>query len=495
MLIKDFLKERNLDSTYSDDILEFEILLLARVGSHLYGTNSEGSDEDFKGIYIIPEKYLFGLGSTYYPQLAFGELDSKGNPKGDNVFFEIGRYIELLLSSNPGVLELLFLDDENLIYRHPILHELICERTKFLTKQCKYSVGGYASAQIQKSQGQNKFQNWNKAKTKRKTPLDFISVIQEKETIPIIDWLKQNDLDQAKCGLVPIPHTYDKLIEFIKHHADINDWQLLSFHLSKQLQILSKYGVLDVNGFSDSLLVKINNLNAKLDVMKHNSNIQYQDVLDLSNAYKHLLEPLYKSSKLQPKDAYKYIMVFGLFYEDKPEIKYNGIIKMNQEDEIVSNEIRLSSIPKNERIKAFILYDLNSYSTHCKEYQNYQTWLKERNLNRWVDVESHKQQIDGKNLMHCVRLLSMSREIAEGKGMILKRPDADKLIDIRKGKVDLQTIIDQAKNEIKIIDEIYDNCDLPESIDKTHLNELLTNLRLRWYNNSFWRPACDIRNS
>jgi hypothetical protein len=41
--------------------------------------------------------------------------------------------------------------------------------------------------------------------------------------------------------------------------------------------------------------------------------------------------------------------------------------------------------------------------------------VTERNLQRWVDVKSHDQKIDGKNMMHCYRLVQMAREIAEGK--------------------------------------------------------------------------------
>jgi hypothetical protein len=40
----------------------------------------------------------------------------------------------------------------------------------------------------------------------------------------------------------------------------------------------------------------------------------------------------------------------------------------------------------------------------------YQEWLQKRNLQRWVDVKSHDQKIDGKNMMHCYRLVQMARD-------------------------------------------------------------------------------------
>jgi len=46
MKIRDFLEKYNLNSTYPESYLDFEILLLCRAGSHAYGTNIETSDED-----------------------------------------------------------------------------------------------------------------------------------------------------------------------------------------------------------------------------------------------------------------------------------------------------------------------------------------------------------------------------------------------------------------------------------------------------------------
>jgi hypothetical protein len=44
----------------------------------------------------------------------------------------------------------------------------------------------------------------------------------------------------------------------------------------------------------------------------------------------------------------------------------------------------------------------------------------------------------------------MSREIAEGKGIIVRRPNAKELISIRRGEVDLQTLIDKVEEETEV---------------------------------------------
>ena len=139
-----------------------------------------------------------------------------------------------------------------------------------------------------------------------------------------------------------------------------------------------------------------------------------------------------------------------------------------------SNQVRLSSIPVDVPKNYFIghiSYNKDGYSQHCKDYLSYQEWLEKRNEARWVDVQSHGQKIDGKNMMHCMRLIQMSREIAEGKGIIVKRPNTSELISIRKGQVDLQTLIDNVENEILEIDNLFDN---NSAHNQMHL-ELLSN--------------------
>jgi hypothetical protein len=78
--------------------------------------------------------------------------------------------------------------------------------------------------------------------------------------------------------------------------------------------------------------------------------------------------------------------------------------------------------------------------------------------------------------------MSMAREIAEGKGINVRRDDAEYLISIRRGEIDLQTLIDEVEKEIVEIDELFTNSNLPESVDKNFINELLIKIRKNIYN-------------
>ena len=149
----------------SDGYYRGEILYEYIRGSHLYNTCVETSDVDQGGIYIMPDDYLLGLGLDYQP-----EIKDESN---DKCIWEIGRFLELVLSSNPTVLEALFVPEDKVIYEHPVIKELRSLRNEFVTKKCFKPFGGYATSQIQKAQGQNKKIHWDVTQMVRKTPMDF----------------------------------------------------------------------------------------------------------------------------------------------------------------------------------------------------------------------------------------------------------------------------------------------------------------------------------
>ena len=162
---------------------------------------------------------------------------------------------------------------------------------------------------------------------------------------------------------------------------------------------------------------------------------------------------------------------------------YKGLVKTDEGQNVAeSNALRLSSIPKGEEPICNIYYNKDGYSQHCREYKEYQEWLENKNEARWVDVKSHGQKIDGKNMMHSKRLMSMAREIAEGKGINVRRPDAEYLISIRRGAVDLETLISEVESEIEEIDRLFAESDLPDKVDEKFVDNLLIKIRKIIYN-------------
>ena len=374
-------------------------LYLVIRGSHAYGTNIETSDTDYSGIFIQSEDDI--LGNKYVEQI--------NDDKNDTVIYEIRRFLELLGSNNPTVLELLNTPEDCILYKDPIFDLVLNDREKFITKICAKSLGGYAKQQISKAKGQNKKQNWEKDKVTRKEVLDFVYVIEGEKSIPWKVW--NNDRYEEKfIGIVNVPNARDIYAVYFDQDA---------FCM-----------------FSESIS---------------------------ESTRKTLIEVRKESGKS---------MGFG----------YKGLVKTNEGiNSTESNALRLSSIPKDEEPICVVTYNKDGYTQHCNDYKSYQTWLEQRNEARWVDVQSHGQKIDGKNMMHCMRLIQMSREIAEGKGIIVRRPNSKELISIRKGEVDLQTLIDKVEKEIVEIDKLFEESNLPDMVDNKLIHNLIVKIRKEIY--------------
>ena len=116
-------------------------IYINRAGSRSYGTNIEGSDEDFRGITIPPIEYFIGFNKK------FEQAELKA-PAPDCVIFDIRKFFNLAALANPNCLEMLFVDPEDMLYVSPIGQELIDNRQLFLSKKIKYSFLGYSIAQL-----------------------------------------------------------------------------------------------------------------------------------------------------------------------------------------------------------------------------------------------------------------------------------------------------------------------------------------------------------
>jgi predicted nucleotidyltransferase len=112
----------------SQTLILFEVIS----GSRSYGLNTPTSDTDIKGVYYLPKEKFFGL--DYIPHVA--------NETNDEVYYEIGRFTELLLKNNPNILEILASPEDCILYKHPLMENLRIE--DFLSKLCKDSFAGYA---------------------------------------------------------------------------------------------------------------------------------------------------------------------------------------------------------------------------------------------------------------------------------------------------------------------------------------------------------------
>ncbi len=144
------------------------IIFESVVGSQAYGTALPNSDKDVKGIYVIPSSGYLSLDPP--PTQVSDE-------KGDTVYYSLARFLELALSANPNIIELLYMPTECIQHRSPSFKILEDNRSIFITKQAYESHVGYAHAQIKKARGQNKWVNNPQPKTPPKLE-DFCWLIR-----------------------------------------------------------------------------------------------------------------------------------------------------------------------------------------------------------------------------------------------------------------------------------------------------------------------------
>lgn len=144
-----------------------------------------------------------------------------------------------------------------------------------------------------------------------------------------------------------------------------------------------------------------------------------------------------------------------------------------------SNDVQLKSIPKCNEWIGYLRFDRNAYSTHCKDYREYQRWLEERNEQRYSDNLKGEIGYDHKNMMHCFRLLGMAKDIAEGKGITVRRPDNEvrELLAIRNGEMKYQILLDNAEAFTDMIGQLFDKSDLPNGVSPKFRRDLLLKIR------------------
>lgn len=127
--------------------LRSHVILFGKCGSFAYGTATESSDYDFKGICIPPIDYFLGL--NYFEGYDKNGGKNFKNKPGDidvNVI-HISKFVREAMKGIPNNLEMLCLEKEDYLYLDEFGEELIAMRKHFFSKQIMKKYGGYAKSQ------------------------------------------------------------------------------------------------------------------------------------------------------------------------------------------------------------------------------------------------------------------------------------------------------------------------------------------------------------
>ena len=121
-------------------------------------------------------------------------------------------------------------------------------------------------------------------------------------------------------------------------------------------------------------------------------------------------------------------------------------------------------------------YNKNGYESHCRDYKEYKEWEEKRNPVRYEGNLGHNY--DAKNVMHCMRLVRMAKELAQGNGFNVVRDwDRQYLLDIRNHKFEYEDVMEQLEKEKAEMEEAIATCTLPDHVDYDAVNALLITAR------------------
>lgn len=429
-----------------EDIREKGLLLYEFVrGSVSQGINTPLSDIDHGGVYLAPAEQLLGLGIDYQDEIK--------SEKGDDDWMELNKFMRLLLKSNPTVLESLFIDDKYVLYEHPIMTEIKKHRNEFITKECFSGFIGYSCEQIKKCRSLKKL--FVQPIVERKTVLDFCYTFYKQGSTKIENWLDYRGLKQKYCGLVNIPNMMETIGVYY-------DWG--NHFLNENIHIEELYGAYDNIGTysTTDIITKMKKSTDDNEKLKLEEDLKK---CHMCNMVGFIMDFYHLDDMFALRDWY---------YEQSP-IGYKGIVN----EKGTSNELRLSSVAKDERPVCYMTYNKNAFSSHCKDYKEYKDWEKNRNPVRYL--QNKGKQFDRKNVAHAIRLMHMGIEIARGEGVKVDRTNIDRdfIMNIRNGNSSYEDIISYLENKKIEMEDAMTSSTLPEKIDIEKINNLLIEIRKR----------------
>jgi len=143
---------KNLTPELEREIFPDNLILAGYRGSiahNMYVPNTDPNsidDIDLMGVYLAPPEYYVGLGLGQ----KYRKSVDKFIGKYDVVNYELRKFVNLLIKSNPNVLSLLWLRENHYVKRTRYGDLLIENRHLFVSKAAHASFTGYAYSQLKR---------------------------------------------------------------------------------------------------------------------------------------------------------------------------------------------------------------------------------------------------------------------------------------------------------------------------------------------------------
>ncbi len=126
--------------------IEQRIIYKTVHGSHAYGLNIPTSDLDIKAVCIEPKEFYFGF------QNSFEQLEQMGskNQGVDSVTYSLKKFMMLASNCNPNIIEILFVDRNDILSIDSFGERLLSHRDEFISKKAKFTFLGYSYQQLKR---------------------------------------------------------------------------------------------------------------------------------------------------------------------------------------------------------------------------------------------------------------------------------------------------------------------------------------------------------
>jgi hypothetical protein len=119
------------------------LIFLTKFGSHLYGTNTENSDTDYKGVYVpsYRDMILGTVRDSVHSDSAKAEGQRNTKHDTDIELLSIQKFIALARAGETMAIDMLHANEQNIVYKHPAMDRIFAMRKFFYTKNLKAFVG------------------------------------------------------------------------------------------------------------------------------------------------------------------------------------------------------------------------------------------------------------------------------------------------------------------------------------------------------------------
>lgn len=126
--------------------LNSHTILRVKHGSQAYGLAVETSDLDIKGVCIPPLNHHFGFLNTFEQYIE----EARKGAEADLCIYAFKKFAKLATDCNPGIIECLFVDLDDVLYQNIWGQKLRGHREMFLSTKARHTFSGYAHSQLKR---------------------------------------------------------------------------------------------------------------------------------------------------------------------------------------------------------------------------------------------------------------------------------------------------------------------------------------------------------